>query len=241
VRIAIVTESFLPSLNGVTTSVCHVLEQLRAGGHEAVVIAPDPGPPSHAGFPVHRVASVPVRSFRVGLPTAEVVAVLHAFGPDVVRGVTGRTAPGSTGLLFDPEVPGDLLRQVAQLTDGPTAPEHRARMGEAGRAAVRDRSRPALVEELLVHYTAAAAQRTARRTAWAVRICSHPPHPRRAPILCVTTMWMIRTEPSVCWHTTRPPSPVSHERDAQCPKLPARCTAAVKACGRGSPTASAVC
>ena len=35
--------------------------------------------------------------------------------------------------------------------------------------------------------------------------------------------------------------PRLHERDAQCPKLPARCTAAVKACGRGSPTASAVC
>ena len=81
------TESFLPSLNGVTTSVCRVLEQLRAGGHEAVVIAPDPAPRSHAGYPVHRVASVPVRSFRVGLPSPQIEDGAARLPP-------GRRAPG---------------------------------------------------------------------------------------------------------------------------------------------------
>lgn len=84
-RIAIVTESFLPSLNGVTTSVCRVLECLRADGHEALVIAPRPAPATYAGVPVGAVASVPVRQFPVGLPTAEVEALLAGFRPDVVH------------------------------------------------------------------------------------------------------------------------------------------------------------
>lgn len=85
VRVAVVTESFLPSLNGVTTSVCRVLECLRHAGHEAVVLAPRPAPSTFAGYPVHRLASVPVRQFPVGLPTAEVEGALERFAPDVVH------------------------------------------------------------------------------------------------------------------------------------------------------------
>lgn len=105
-RIAIVTESFLPALNGVTTSVCKVLECLRARGHEALVVAPGTGsscpvptPRHYAGSPVHTVTSVPVRQFRVGLPSRELETVLHRFRPDVVHvaspfvlGVRGLTA-----------------------------------------------------------------------------------------------------------------------------------------------------
>lgn len=106
VRVAIVTESFLPALNGVTTSVLKVLENLRARGHDALVIAPGTSPWSptatperYAGFPVHTVTSVPVRQFRVGLPSYELETVLHRFRPDVmhvaspfVLGVRGLTA-----------------------------------------------------------------------------------------------------------------------------------------------------
>lgn len=85
VRVAIVTESFLPSLNGVTTSVCRVLERLRDLGHEAVVVAPSPAPAQYAGFAVHQISSIAVRQFNVGLPTADVEAVLRRFRPDVVH------------------------------------------------------------------------------------------------------------------------------------------------------------
>ena len=111
-RVAIVTESFLPALNGVTTSVCKVLESLRAQGHDALVIAPGTSPwsptmtPEHyAGFPVHSVTSVPVRQFRVGLPSYEIETVLHRFRPDVmhvaspfVLGVRGLTAARALGI-----------------------------------------------------------------------------------------------------------------------------------------------
>ncbi|MDO5630195.1 MAG: glycosyltransferase family 1 protein, partial [Mobilicoccus sp.] len=84
-RIAIVTESFLPALNGVTTSVCRVLDCLRARGHEAMVIAPAPAPREYNGFRVHAVTSVPVRQFQVGLPLPEVESALADFRPDVVH------------------------------------------------------------------------------------------------------------------------------------------------------------
>ncbi|GAB49223.1 glycosyltransferase family 4 protein [Mobilicoccus pelagius] len=97
-RIAIVTESFLPSLNGVTTSVCRVLDCLRRRGHEAVVVAPSPAPREYHGFPVHGVASVPVRQFQVGLPTREIEATLADFAPDVVH-VASPFFLGARGLL----------------------------------------------------------------------------------------------------------------------------------------------
>ena len=107
-RIAIVTESFLPNLNGVTTSVCRVMECLRAGGHEVAVIAPRPAPASWAGFPVHAVASVPVRQFPVGLPTGEVEALLTQFAPDVVHVASpfllGATALAAAARLAVPTV-----------------------------------------------------------------------------------------------------------------------------------------
>jgi phosphatidylinositol alpha 1,6-mannosyltransferase len=85
VRVAIVTESFLPTLNGVTTSVCRVVECLRADGHEALILAPRPAPTSFAGYAVHGLASVAVRQFPVAIPSGEVESVLAGFAPDVVH------------------------------------------------------------------------------------------------------------------------------------------------------------
>jgi len=83
-RVAVISESFLPTLNGVTTSVVQILEHLAANGHEAIVIVPAAGSPRrYAGFPVHEVAAVAYRQFPVGLPNTQVSALLADFSPDV--------------------------------------------------------------------------------------------------------------------------------------------------------------
>ncbi|MFD6949441.1 MULTISPECIES: glycosyltransferase family 1 protein [unclassified Nocardiopsis] len=83
------TESFLPQVNGVTNSVCRVLDLLAARGHEALVLAPGPGPSSYAGFPVVRMPSLPLpfyRDFPVGLPARRTMtAAVRAFSPDVLH------------------------------------------------------------------------------------------------------------------------------------------------------------
>lgn len=85
-RVAVVSESFLPTVNGVTTSVLRVLDHLAADGHEAIVICPDAGAPAeYAGFRIHQVPSVAYRQFPVGLPSPQVQRILTGFGPDVLH------------------------------------------------------------------------------------------------------------------------------------------------------------
>lgn len=93
-RVAIVAESFLPNVNGVTNSVLRVIEHLRGTGHEALVIAPDtprgepPADRVHDGVRVHRVPSAmfpKVTSLPLGVPRPRMVGVLRGFDPDVVH------------------------------------------------------------------------------------------------------------------------------------------------------------
>ena len=93
-RVAIVAESFLPNVNGVTNSVLRVLEHLRRTGHEALVIAPDtprgepPADKLYDGIRVHRVPSrmfPKVTSLPLGVPRPRIVNVLRGFDPDVVH------------------------------------------------------------------------------------------------------------------------------------------------------------
>jgi len=94
VRVAIVAESFLPDVNGVSNSVLRILEHLRRTGQEALVIAPDtpPGQPPadriHDGIRIHRTPSrmfPKVTTLPLGVPTPRLMSVLRGFNPDVVH------------------------------------------------------------------------------------------------------------------------------------------------------------
>ena len=93
-RVAIVAESFLPNVNGVTNSVLRVIEHLRRTGHEVLVVAPDtprgeePADRVHDGVRIHRVPSrmfPKVTSLPLGVPRPRMVGVLRGFEPDVVH------------------------------------------------------------------------------------------------------------------------------------------------------------
>jgi len=91
VRVAIVAESFLPQVNGVTNSVLRVLEHLRATGHDAIVFCPTDTdvPASYAGFPVVPLSAVGLPFYadvRVGLtPGYQVEKLIVDYRPDVVH------------------------------------------------------------------------------------------------------------------------------------------------------------
>lgn len=89
-RIAIVTESFLPEINGVTNSVLRVLEEAARLGHQVMVIAPESqsgdAPDEYAGFPIKRVPSLTVKGMLpLGLPQRRIEPLIEGFNPDVIH------------------------------------------------------------------------------------------------------------------------------------------------------------
>jgi phosphatidylinositol alpha 1,6-mannosyltransferase len=99
-RVAIVTESFLPQMNGVTNTVCHMVNELQHSGHQPLVIAPAPGPSDYKGAPVVRARSVAMpgsNTFHLGLPDRAVRQSLAMFRPDVVH-LASPIALGAVGL-----------------------------------------------------------------------------------------------------------------------------------------------
>lgn len=84
-RVAVVTESFLPQVNGVTNSVLRVLETLKQREHEAIVIAPTAVSQRHLGFEVFTTPALPVMQFPVALPSLGISRILDDFEPDVIH------------------------------------------------------------------------------------------------------------------------------------------------------------
>ncbi|WP_400993456.1 glycosyltransferase [Agromyces sp. GXQ0307] len=90
-RVALLAESFLPHMNGVTHSLLQVLGHLERQGHEAFVLAPRSGPVDHGlhGARAEFLRSVPMPGYpevRVTVAGARrLAASLADFAPDVVH------------------------------------------------------------------------------------------------------------------------------------------------------------
>lgn len=90
-RIAIITESFPPDVNGVAHCVVRVAENLVRKGHHPLVIAPESSramADDEFPYPVERVPSVPLPgypTFRLGLPTPRTRKAIVRHGTEVVH------------------------------------------------------------------------------------------------------------------------------------------------------------
>ena len=134
-RVAVVAETFHPNVNGVSNSVSRVLRHLADGGHQALVVAPEPrtGAPDrerHCGFPVLRVRSFSpplYADLRLGRPRTDLLPVLEPFAPDVVHlaspmllGYAGAVAAREMGVpavaVFQTDLAGFLGRYHLSAT-----------------------------------------------------------------------------------------------------------------------------
>jgi glycosyltransferase involved in cell wall biosynthesis len=90
-RIAFVTETWLPSTDGIVTRLAATIRELRRAGHEVLVVAPRG---ANMAMPGVRVRAVPTVAWRFiydgkrwGLPLPRVGRYLREFAPDVVHAV----------------------------------------------------------------------------------------------------------------------------------------------------------
>lgn len=81
-RIALVTESFVPHTDSVADTSRAVVDELIRAGHEVLVIAPGPGQASYRGARV-------IRARRL-VPASAMTTAINEFGPDVVHVMSPR-------------------------------------------------------------------------------------------------------------------------------------------------------
>lgn len=91
-RVAVVTESFLPHVNGVTNSVLRILEYFQSASHQALVIAPfaENMPTTYAGHPVRSTNALALQNvlpvgMPMGLPQKRLEHLIDGFAPDVIH------------------------------------------------------------------------------------------------------------------------------------------------------------
>lgn len=87
-RIALVCETFLPDVNGVTTTLCRLLEYLDAEGHETLLFAPQGAPSHYAATEIVPLGGMPLPLYpelKLTPPQFGISNRLRAFQPDLLH------------------------------------------------------------------------------------------------------------------------------------------------------------
>jgi phosphatidylinositol alpha 1,6-mannosyltransferase len=87
-RIAVVTEAFLPQVNGVTNSVLRLLEFCKVQGHDVLIIAPESegAPTEYLGYKIKHVPSISMKKLiPMAVPRKYLEPLLEGFQPDVIH------------------------------------------------------------------------------------------------------------------------------------------------------------
>lgn len=87
-RVAIFAETFLPKYDGITNTLCHLLEHLERRGHEGMMIAPQGAPQCYAGaricgYPGYKLPWYP--DLKLVVPRKGMGREVLEFDPDVVH------------------------------------------------------------------------------------------------------------------------------------------------------------
>jgi phosphatidylinositol alpha 1,6-mannosyltransferase len=96
-RIALITETFLPKIDGITVTVCRFLDFLAEQDCETLLLAPAGGPAKYARTPVIGMRGYPMPRYpelKIVPPLANAFSPLRQFKPDIIHLVS----PASLGL-----------------------------------------------------------------------------------------------------------------------------------------------
>jgi glycosyltransferase involved in cell wall biosynthesis len=99
-RVAIITENFLPKLDGVTRTLSRLLEHLQANGHQALLLGPESGMVQYAGAEIVGTAGLPFPFYpelKFNFFRPLFVRRLIEFRPDIVH-LVDPVILGPTGL-----------------------------------------------------------------------------------------------------------------------------------------------
>jgi glycosyltransferase involved in cell wall biosynthesis len=99
-RVAIITENFLPKLDGVTRTVSRLLEHLHMQGHQALLLGPESGMSEYAGAEVIGTAGLPLPFYpelKFNFFRPLFLRRLIEFRPDIIH-VVDPVILGATGL-----------------------------------------------------------------------------------------------------------------------------------------------
>lgn len=101
-RVAIVTEYFLPKLDGVTRTLAMLLEHLQRQGHTALLLGPEGAPRRYAGARIVAARGVPLPIYpelRLLFPAPALERRLARFRPDIVH-VVDPMVLGAAGIVW---------------------------------------------------------------------------------------------------------------------------------------------
>lgn len=100
-RIVLITETFLPKIDGIVTRLCHTIRHLRDAGHSVLIVAPR-GVSDFEGVPVHGVPGFPLPLYpelKLAIPRLSLTRALEKFRPDIVHAVNPAML-GVAGFFF---------------------------------------------------------------------------------------------------------------------------------------------
>lgn len=89
-RIAMFTETFLPSTDGIVTRLCATLKYLEQEGHEVLLFAPSGSPESYASATIVSIPAMPFFLYpekRYALPLPRIGRKIKQFQPDLIHAV----------------------------------------------------------------------------------------------------------------------------------------------------------